>query len=199
MEDIDQDSEPQGSQVVQPSDSTHSSAFSGAHPIEPDVGDLEFNIEKKRNWFRKMFGRTTKAKDSAPFSSGDHQIIVDDIESNDASEDGAVSGTSSTPMVNYPPATSVDAAIAAAAMRPVDLTLHVNRNWFAKIFVTQPAPRIICLVIPKPRARKEIFKILVGWEQHGLKDLVVGKDKGGDVFRARVDAENCELHTPFDP
>jgi serine/threonine-protein kinase HSL1 (negative regulator of Swe1 kinase) len=197
LEDVDESSEQQGSQVVHPSDSTNSSSLSRQRASDSDMTEMELTMERKRSWFQKMFGKTSKSKDNLAAVSGQHRIVQDfteDSESHDISTEGGTENQLGKLGVRkiYPPSTSVDAAVAAATLRPIE----VNQNWFAKFFHIKPATRVLCFVTTKAKARKELIKTLKGWHQYGLRDVVAERRAGGDVLRGRVDTENCECHPP---
>ncbi|KAK5459837.1 serine/threonine-protein kinase gin4 [Exophiala xenobiotica] len=178
------------SQVVQPSESTNSSTPSRGKDSEPESGDVELNVEKKKRWFQKMFGKP-KAKDNLSNTTVVEHRIVRDLSSATETEtrDEIANGPDddeTTAGKCFPPATSVDAAIAAAALGPIE----INQNWFAKFFHIKPATRVICLQISKGKARKELVKILKEWRKYGIKDVISERRTGGDVVRGRVDASN---------
>jgi hypothetical protein len=182
------------SQVVQPSESTNSSTPSRGKDSEPESGDIELNVEKKKRWFQKMFGKS-KAKDNLSNTTVVEHRIVRDLSSATETEtrDDTANGPGddeTTARKCFPPATSVDAAIAAAALGPIE----INQNWFAKFFHIKPATRVICLQTSKGKARKELVKILKEWRKYGIKDVISERRTGGDVVRGRVDASNCESY-----
>ncbi|KIW70701.1 hypothetical protein PV04_02946 [Phialophora macrospora] len=183
-EEVSHDALSNASQVVQPSESGNSSTLSTVKVREPLSTDIELQMDKKRKWFQKMFAKPSRSKDGDLATAADHRIVRDVSEgtgsNHDASKGKAVTRT------NYPPATSVDAAAAAAAVGPIE----VNQNWFAKFFHIKPATRVICLVISKAKAKKELIKILKEWRKFGLRDVVSEKRSGTDVVRGRVDASN---------
>lgn len=192
-EDVDENSEQQGSQVVHPSDSPNSSGLSRQRASDSDMTEMELTIERKRTWFQKMFGKTAKSKDNLAGVSSQHRIVQDlteDSESHDISTEGGAENHLGKIGVRkvYPPSTSVDAAAVVANLRPIE----VNQNWFAKIFHIKPATRVLCFVTTKAKTRKELIKTLKGWHQYGLRDVVAERRAGSDVIRGRVDTENCE-------
>lgn len=193
VEDVDESSDHQGSQVVQPSGSTNSSGLSRQRVSDSDMAEMELTITQKRTWFQKMFGKNTRGKDNLAAIPGQHRIVQDSADDSESHETGNPedngNGKGKTAVRRvYQPATSVDAAIAAAASRPI----VINQNWFARLFNVRPATRVICLVVTKTRAKKELLKILNQWHQYGLRDVVAERRAGTDVIRARVDADNCE-------
>lgn len=193
VEEVNDSSEHQGSQVVQPSDSTNSSGLSRQRVSDPDITDIELTMARKRTWFQKMFGKGARGKDDLTAAPGSHRIVqdsADDSESHELSnQEGPEDDKGKVAKRKvYQPCTSVDAAMAAAASRPIE----VNQNWFAKLFNIKPATRVLCLVITKTKARKELIKTLKRWHQYGLRDVVAERRGGADVIRARVDTENCE-------
>lgn len=196
VEGIDEEGDSHGSQLAQQSESTNSAALSPHKNSEAGSGDIELNIEKKQRWFQKMFGRPAKAKDSHQATSIEHRIVRDlseETESENPSHDTGMAADVKTNVVTFrgfPPATSVDAAAAAAAaLGPIE----ISQNWFAKFFHIKPATRVLCLQLSKGKARKELVKILKEWRKYGLRDIIAEQRSGGDVVRGRVDASNCEL------
>ncbi|KAK5064739.1 hypothetical protein LTR84_000573 [Exophiala bonariae] len=193
-EDADESSEHQGSQVVQPSGSTNSSSLSRQRVSDSEMAEMELTITQKRTWFQKMFGKNTRGRDNLPVMTGHHRIVQDSTDDSESHEFGiqeraenGENGKGKTAVRRtYQPATSVDAAIAAAASRPIE----INQNWFARLFNVRPATRVLCLVITKTRARRELLKILNHWHQYGLRDVVTERRAGTDIIRARLDAEN---------
>ncbi len=185
-EELSQDGVSNASRVVQPSDSGNSSTLSTAKASDPQSQDIELQMEKKRKWFQKMFAKPSKPKVDDAAAVTEHRIVRDlseGTESNDAS-----AGTKTVTRISYPPATSVDAAEAAAAVSPIE----INQNWFAKFFHIKPATRVLCLTISKAKAKKELTRVLKEWRKFGLRDVVSERRGGTDLVRGRVDAANCE-------
>lgn len=148
-------------------------------------------VDIKKRWFQKMFRKGTKSSENLPTDTSDHQIV------NDSSDEaGSLNDENTNPNTHgkkvikksYPPATSVDAQAAAAAIAPI----QINQNWFAKFFHIKPATRVLCLHVKKVRARKELVKVLKEWRKYGIRDVVFEKRVTGDVVRGRVDACNCK-------
>jgi serine/threonine-protein kinase HSL1, negative regulator of Swe1 kinase len=169
-----------------------SSNLSKARSLTIDGDELEVAVEKKRNWFQKMFARV-RAKEQIKPDHNDHEIV------NDLSETESDPGGSETLLTdntdakakklvkNYNP--SRTAVGTASDERPI----HISQNWFAKFFHVKPATKLITLSVTKARARKEIVKVLKEWRKYGLRDVISEKHTGsGDVIRGRVDDVNCE-------
>ena len=189
-DDVSQEALSNASQVAQPSESSNSSTLSTAKVSEPQPGDIELHMEKKRKWFQKMFAKPAKTKDNISAAVAGHCIVRDlseDTDSNDPYHDTNTE-TKNVTRTSYPPATSMDAAAAAAALSPIE----INQNWFAKFFHIKPANRVICLTISKAKAKKELVKILKDWRKYGLRDVVSERRGGTDIVRGRVDASNCK-------
>ena len=177
-----------GLAVMGQSVSAGSSEMNTGKAVDLDSAEGREMVEKKRRWFQKMFSKS-KQKENIPLVLQDHDV-VDDI-----SEETESNGTSGEPSKgkgvvkkSYPPATSVDAADAAAANAPIE----ISQNWFAKFFHIKPATRVMCLSVNKMRARKDLVKILRNWHKYGLRDVVSERRASGDVVRGRVDACNCK-------
>ncbi|OAP61432.1 serine/threonine protein kinase (Kcc4) [Fonsecaea erecta] len=187
-EDIAQDAFSNTSQMAQASESGTSSTHSTIRASEQQSGDIELHMEKKRKWFQKMFGRPAKPKDDPPVIPIGPRIVRELSDGTDSNEANHEINADDRVRVRkaYPPATSVDAAIAAAAVGPIE----INQNWFAKFFHIKPATRVICLQISKGKARRELVKILKDWRKYGLRDVLTERRAGCDVVRGRVDASN---------
>ncbi|KAJ9603265.1 serine/threonine-protein kinase gin4 [Cladophialophora chaetospira] len=184
-EDSSQDGVSNASQVVQPSSSGNSSTLSTAKISDPQSQDLELHLERKRKWFQKMFGKSSRPKESDPATMTEHRIVRDLSEGTESNHDASAE-TNAVARTSYPPATSVDAAAAAAAISPIE----INQNWFAKFFHIKPATRVLCLTISEAKAKKELVKVLKEWRKFGLRDVVSEKRGGTDLVRGRVDATN---------
>ncbi|OCT50402.1 hypothetical protein CLCR_06568 [Cladophialophora carrionii] len=184
-EDVSQDALSNASQVVQPSESGNSSTLSAVKVGGAQSTDIELHMEKKRKWFQKMFAKSSRPKDGDLATTGDHRIVRDLSEGTESNHDPSAE-TKAVTRTSYPPATSVDAAAAAAAVGPIE----VNQNWFAKFFHIKPATRVMCLVISKAKAKKELVRILKEWRKFGLRDVVSERRSGTDLVRGRVDASN---------
>lgn len=190
---VKQSVDSRASEVVQPSESTHSSIPSRGKDSEPESGDIELNVEKKKRWFQKMFGKSKAEDNLSNTTVVEHRIVRDLSSATDSETRDEITNEpgddKATARKCFPPATSVDAAAAAAALGPIE----INQNWFAKFFHIKPATRVICLQISKGKARKELLKILKEWRKYGIKDVISERRTGGDVVRGRVDASNCEF------
>ena len=148
-------------------------------------------VDTKRKWFQKMFGKSTKARDTAIPIFNDHEI-ADDVSAADSEEecDASYPGKKRIALAKgYAPATSVDAAAAAAARAPI----VINQNWFAKFFHVKPASQVMCMQISKRAARREITRVLKAWHKYGIRDVSLEKGKDRDIIRGRVDACNCKF------
>jgi serine/threonine-protein kinase HSL1, negative regulator of Swe1 kinase len=175
--------------AMQKSGSEVSSSGSRSKNSLPELDEIQIPVETRKKWFRKMFAR--KDKPELPVLLTNHAILQggdEDTDSNGSDEQQ----NSKIVRQTYAPATSVDAAAATSAAQPI----QVNQNWFAKFFHIKPASRVLVLQISKVRAKKEIVKKLKEWRKYGIRDVVVEKRAGGDVIRARVDAQNCKF-CPF--
>jgi serine/threonine-protein kinase HSL1, negative regulator of Swe1 kinase len=184
-EDVSQEALSNASQIVQPSESGNSSTLSTTKGVEVQADDVELNLEKKRKWFQKMFGKSAKPS-GPPSSATDHRIVRDLSEGTDSI--APAPDATDAKRASYPPATSVEAAAAATAVAPIE----ISQNWFAKFFHIKPAMRVICLTIPKAKAKRELVKVLKEWRKYGLRDVVSERRSGTDIVRGRVDASNCE-------
>ena len=175
------------------------SRSAGSSEMTTKVLDMESTegraiVEKKRKWFQKMFGKPNKGKENASIPFSEHEIADDVSEESDSAADGTDGRHGRTKgkavaRSHYAPATSVDAAVAAAAHAPI----IINQNWFAKFFHIKPASQIMCLQTSKKSARIEIMRVLKAWNKYGLRDVVCEKRPSGDIVRGRVDACNCKF------
>ena len=167
------------------------SSESAAEVLDMESPEGREIVEKKQKWFQKMFGKSNKAKDTPSSQINKHEIADDLSEETDADDNEAGRTRNKGKGVargHYAPATSVDAAAAAAAQNPI----VINQNWFAKFFHIKPASQVVCLQISKKSARIEIIRVLKLWNKYGLRDVVCEKRASGDIIRGRVDACNCE-------
>ncbi len=166
--------------------------------LNMDTSEGREIVDKKRKWFQKMFGKSNKLKDNATPLCNEHEIADDISEDTDANADdagGTRSKGKSAARGHYAPATSVDAAAAAAAQAPI----VINQNWFAKFFHIKPASQVIFLQVSKKSARIEIMRVLKLWNKYGLRDVVCEKRANGDIIRGRVDACNCKFPASMFP
>ncbi len=156
-------------------------------------------VETKKKWFSKMFGKTNRSVGPATVEHAIVQDIASETDSNatstenllaeprgqrlkkDSTSKGIKEASDEAGPVTAPTGTSI-------GTRPV----HINQNWFAKIFHIKPASRVICLCVSKAKARREIVKILREWRKYGLRDVVRERSDAGDLIRARVDSMNCK-------
>jgi serine/threonine-protein kinase HSL1, negative regulator of Swe1 kinase len=162
------------------------------HALEVNTPERKQIVTQKKKWFQKMFGKTAKAKQLVPSIHTDHEIVDDASEDLDANSGEEDLENNRVVRRSHQPHTSVEAATAAMAGAPIE----ISQNWLAKVFRVRPATRIICLQVSKTRARKDIVRILKEWRKYGLRDVVCEKRSGGDMVRGRVDACNCEC-MPF--
>jgi serine/threonine-protein kinase HSL1, negative regulator of Swe1 kinase len=152
-----------------------------------DSSEQEQIVTQRKKWFQKMFSKSNKAKQVVPSIHTDHEIVDDASDDFDANSMDEERDNSRAVRRSYQPHTSVEAATAALAGAPIE----ISQNWLAKFFRIKPATRIICLQVSKTRARKDIVRILKDWRKYGLRDVVCEKRSGGDMVRGRVDACNC--------
>ncbi|KAI1392069.1 Pkinase-domain-containing protein [Hypoxylon trugodes] len=66
--------------------------------------------------------------------------------------------------------------------------IEPQQNWFARLFRVKPATRYICFSFPRNRVRREIAILLKEWRRHGMKDVVVDKER--NLVFARVGKKN---------
>ncbi|KAK2836083.1 hypothetical protein FQN49_006702 [Arthroderma sp. PD_2] len=57
----------------------------------------------------------------------------------------------------------------------IPLTIGYANTWFSKFLPMTPASKVFALNISKPRAKKEILKILKEWKKYGLEELHLDK------------------------
>jgi serine/threonine-protein kinase HSL1 (negative regulator of Swe1 kinase) len=154
-------------------------------------GDVKAQAPSKK-WLAKVFSR--KEKVDQPAAENQHAILLfsDDENESTSSVDQKGKGKQ-VARRSYPPATSVDAAVAASTPEPI----QINQNWFAKFFHIKPASKILMLHLSRVKARREILKLLREWRQYGLRGVVAENIACGAVIRARVDAQNREFMSSF--
>ncbi|KAI8961790.1 Pkinase-domain-containing protein [Daldinia sp. FL1419] len=66
--------------------------------------------------------------------------------------------------------------------------IEPQQNWLARLFRVKPATRYLCFSIPRRRVRQEIVILLKEWRRHGMRDIVVDKERS--LVFARVDVKN---------
>ncbi|KAG9248051.1 hypothetical protein BJ878DRAFT_476836 [Calycina marina] len=63
-----------------------------------------------------------------------------------------------------------------------------QRNWIAKLFNVKPVSKMMCLTVPKSRARGEVVRILREWKRYGIREVQL--DKARSLVFARVASNN---------
>ena len=145
-----------------------------------------------KKWLAKVFSRKEKVDLSA--AEMEHAILLFSEDENESTTSIDKNGKGKEVVrKSYPPATSVDAAVAASSPDPI----QINQNWFAKFFHIKPASKVLILQLSKVKAKKEIMKLLKEWRQYGLRGVVAENRDVGTVIRARVDAQNGEFMSNF--
>ncbi|KAI0138135.1 Pkinase-domain-containing protein [Hypoxylon sp. NC0597] len=66
--------------------------------------------------------------------------------------------------------------------------IEPQRSWLARLFRVKPATRYLCFSMSRNRVRQEITYLLKEWRCHGMRDIVVDKDRG--LVFARVAKKN---------
>ncbi|OTB15366.1 hypothetical protein K445DRAFT_117549 [Daldinia sp. EC12] len=66
--------------------------------------------------------------------------------------------------------------------------IEPQQNWLARLFRVKPATRYLCFSIPRRRVRQEIVFLLKEWRRHGMRDIVVDKER--NLVFARVGNKN---------
>ncbi|KAI1658784.1 Pkinase-domain-containing protein [Daldinia decipiens] len=72
--------------------------------------------------------------------------------------------------------------------KPGGRNIEPQQNWLARLFRVKPATRYICFSIPRRHVRQEIVILLKGWRRHGMRDIVVDKER--NLVFARVGNKN---------
>ncbi|KAF1962771.1 Pkinase-domain-containing protein [Byssothecium circinans] len=62
-------------------------------------------------------------------------------------------------------------------------------NWLSRFLHIKPASKTLCFKVGRPRARKELLRLLREWECRGVRDVAVSPDNK-NVVNARVDKNN---------
>jgi hypothetical protein len=60
----------------------------------------------------------------------------------------------------------------------------------ARLFRVKPVQDYLCLTISRKSARQELAVLLRDWRRHGMRDVVVDKER--NIVFARVGANNCK-------
>lgn len=66
--------------------------------------------------------------------------------------------------------------------------IEPQQSWLARLFRVKPATRYICFTISRHRVRQEIAILLKEWRRHGMKDIMVDKER--NLVFARVAKRN---------
>lgn len=66
--------------------------------------------------------------------------------------------------------------------------LGVQQSWLARFFHLKPASHALCFCVGRGRARQEIVRVLRGWKQFGMRDVIL--DRARNLVFARLDAVN---------
>ncbi|KAI1080255.1 hypothetical protein F5B20DRAFT_589687 [Whalleya microplaca] len=69
--------------------------------------------------------------------------------------------------------------------------IEPQQSWLARLFRVKPATRHLCFTISRRRVRQEIAFLLKEWRPHGIRDIVVDKER--NLVFARVAKKN-HLH-----
>ncbi|KAI1379035.1 Pkinase-domain-containing protein [Hypoxylon crocopeplum] len=72
--------------------------------------------------------------------------------------------------------------------KAVTRNIEPQQSWFARLFRVKPATRHLCFSISRRRVRQEIAILLKEWRRHGMKDIVVDKER--NLVFARVSKKN---------
>ncbi|KAI1141138.1 Pkinase-domain-containing protein [Hypoxylon sp. FL0543] len=70
----------------------------------------------------------------------------------------------------------------------VTRNIEPQRSWLARLFRVKPATRYLCFSMSRVRARQEITYLLRDWKRHGIRDIVVDKERS--LLFARVSKKN---------
>ncbi|KAI1764392.1 Pkinase-domain-containing protein [Hypoxylon sp. FL1150] len=66
--------------------------------------------------------------------------------------------------------------------------IEPQQSWLARLFRVKPATRYLCFMISRRRVRQEIAVLLKEWRPHGMKDIVIDKER--NLVFARVGKRN---------
>jgi serine/threonine-protein kinase HSL1, negative regulator of Swe1 kinase len=164
-----------------------------------EAADNAPNVETKKKWFNKMFGKGNKGARS---TTADHMVVQDaasETDSNSTSSENLLTEPEGQKLKKARVSKGTEESTQEAGPVTMDTAtpggpkpVQVNQNWFAKFFHIKPASRIICLNVSKAKARREIVKLLREWKKYGLRDVVSERSNEGDLIRGRVDSMNCK-------
>jgi serine/threonine-protein kinase HSL1 (negative regulator of Swe1 kinase) len=71
---------------------------------------------------------------------------------------------------------------------PSGPTSGPERSWFARFLNIKPASKLLCLSIPRGRARQELVTLLKEWQRYGVRDLEYSREHNS--IYARIDKIN---------
>ncbi|KAI1335365.1 hypothetical protein F5Y15DRAFT_409212 [Xylariaceae sp. FL0016] len=66
--------------------------------------------------------------------------------------------------------------------------IEPHQNWLARFFRVKPMTKCLCFSLSKRRARNELYRVLRGWTDSGIRDLEVDKER--NIIFARVSKSN---------
>ncbi|XXH02792.1 Structural maintenance of chromosomes protein 5 [Hypoxylon texense] len=66
--------------------------------------------------------------------------------------------------------------------------IEPQQSWLARLFRVKPATRYLCFTIPRRHVRQEIAILLKEWRRHGMKDIMIDKER--NLVFARVGKKN---------
>ncbi|KAI1779086.1 Pkinase-domain-containing protein [Hypoxylon cercidicola] len=66
--------------------------------------------------------------------------------------------------------------------------IEPQQSWLARLFRVKPATRYLCFAISRRRVRQEIGNLLKEWRRHGMKDIMIDKER--NLVFARVAKRN---------
>ncbi|KAI2467841.1 Pkinase-domain-containing protein [Annulohypoxylon bovei var. microspora] len=66
--------------------------------------------------------------------------------------------------------------------------IEPQRNWLARLFRVKPATKYLCFSLSRRRGRQEISILLKQWRRHGMRDIVVDRER--NLVFARVAKKN---------
>jgi serine/threonine-protein kinase HSL1 (negative regulator of Swe1 kinase) len=161
-------------------------------PQDPPVSAVssEFPIRKKRfggakTGFSKWLSGKAVDKNEEGDTTGESQFISTQCLETKANVLAAVMtsvGNSSLDSLfsSASPAPSLDG--------PSGPTSGPERSWFARFLNIKPASKLLCLSIPRGRARQELVTLLKEWQRYGVRDLEYSREH--NIIYARIDKIN---------
>lgn len=149
-------------------------------------GFLKFFERSPKSYVEQDYGRIRKFHDSAYKCE---LILISEKEDFEPSTPSTRTGFSGSDRTN-PPIRRGRREHAIEDVERSDLSdLGIQQNWLSKFLHIKPATRVTCFQTTRGRTRGEVVRLLDNWRVHGIRDVVLDKERNR-IF-ARLDATNA--------